>query len=146
MSRFPIRSAWVLGSTSAVAIAICQALARQGCRRFHLIARNPIANQALAGEQGHRDRALHVGQHFGDGLVGPREYDWLGPLCFYCAGHAGRLQAFFGGYGARPDAAARLALLRLMLLHRYSNLKAQLALPGWQQAPSFEALAALLWP
>jgi len=33
-----------------VAIAICQALARQGCRRFHLIARNPIANQALAGE------------------------------------------------------------------------------------------------
>jgi len=50
MSRFPIRSAWVLGSTSAVAIAICQALARQGCRRFHLIARNPIANQALAGE------------------------------------------------------------------------------------------------
>ena len=50
MSRFPIRSAWVLGSTSAVAIAICQALVRQGCRRFHLIARNPIANQALAGE------------------------------------------------------------------------------------------------
>jgi short-subunit dehydrogenase len=50
MSRSPIRSAWVLGSTSAVAIAICQALARQGCRRFHLIARNPIANQALASE------------------------------------------------------------------------------------------------
>jgi decaprenylphospho-beta-D-erythro-pentofuranosid-2-ulose 2-reductase len=50
MSRSPIRSVWVLGSTSAVAIAICQALARQGCRRFHLIARNPIANQALAGE------------------------------------------------------------------------------------------------
>jgi len=50
MSRSPIRSALVLGSTSAVAIAICQALARQGCRRFHLIARNPIANQALASE------------------------------------------------------------------------------------------------
>jgi len=50
MSRSPIRSAWVLGSTSAVAIAICQALARQGCRRFHLIARNTIANQALTGE------------------------------------------------------------------------------------------------
>ncbi len=50
MSSSPIRSAWVLGSTSAVAIAICQALARQGCRRFHLIARNPIANQALASE------------------------------------------------------------------------------------------------
>jgi len=50
MSRSPIRSAWVLGSTSTVAIAICQALARQGCRRFHLIARNPIANQTLAAD------------------------------------------------------------------------------------------------
>jgi short-subunit dehydrogenase len=50
MSRSPIRSTLVLGSTSAVAIAICRALARQGCRRFHLIARNPIANQALASE------------------------------------------------------------------------------------------------
>lgn len=50
MSRSPISSVWVLGSTSAVAIAICRALARHGCRRFHLIARNPIANQALAGE------------------------------------------------------------------------------------------------
>jgi short-subunit dehydrogenase len=50
MSRSPIRSVWVLGSTSAVAIAICQALASQGCRRFHLIARNPIANQGLAVE------------------------------------------------------------------------------------------------
>lgn len=50
MSRSPIRSTLVLGSTSAVAIAICRALARQGCRRFHLIARNPISNQALASE------------------------------------------------------------------------------------------------
>lgn len=50
MSRSPIRSTLVLGSTSAAAIAICRALARQGCRRFHLIARNPIANQALASE------------------------------------------------------------------------------------------------
>jgi decaprenylphospho-beta-D-erythro-pentofuranosid-2-ulose 2-reductase len=50
MSRTPIRSALVLGSTSTVAIAICQALARQGCRRFHLIARNAIANQALAAD------------------------------------------------------------------------------------------------
>jgi hygromycin-B 7''-O-kinase len=83
---------------------------------------------------------------FGDGLVGPRAYDWLGPLCFFCAGHAARVQAFFAGVGVLPDTAERQALLRLMLLHRYSNLKAQLALPGWQQASSFEALAALLWP
>ena len=50
MSRTPIHSALVLGSTSTVARAICQALARQGCRRFHLIARNAVANQALAAE------------------------------------------------------------------------------------------------
>lgn len=83
---------------------------------------------------------------FGDGLVGPRQYDWLGPLCFLCAGLPARVQAFFAGCGAVPDAAERQALLRLLLLHRYSNLAAQIALPGWQQAPSFEALAALLMP
>ena len=83
---------------------------------------------------------------FGDGLVGPREYDWLGPLAFLAAGHAGRCQAFFGGYGVVPDATDRLTLMRLLLLHRYSNLPAQIAHPGWQQAPSFEALTALIWP
>jgi len=45
-----LRSAWVLGSTSTVAIAICRALAERGCRRFHLLARNPERNQALANE------------------------------------------------------------------------------------------------
>jgi len=45
-----IRSAWVLGSTSTVAIAICRGLAERGCRRFHLLARNPERNQALANE------------------------------------------------------------------------------------------------
>lgn len=99
---------------------------------------------------------------FGDGLVGPREYDWLGPMAFLAAGHAGRCSAFMDGYGAATGAATgattgattgaifgaaeRLALLRLLLLHRYSNLSAQLAVPGWQQAPSFEALAGLIWP
>ena len=83
---------------------------------------------------------------FGDGLVGPREYDWLGPLAFLAAGHVGRCRAFFDGYGVPPDAADRLALMRLLLLHRYSHLPAQIAHPGWQQAPSFEALTALIWP
>lgn len=50
MNRTAIQSAFVLGSTSTVAIAICRALARQGCRRFHLVARNPASNQALAHE------------------------------------------------------------------------------------------------
>ena len=83
---------------------------------------------------------------FGDGLVGPREYDWLGPMAFLASGHANRCRAFLNGYGVVLDARQRLALLRLLLLHRYSNLKAQVALPGWQEAESFEALAELLWP
>ena len=49
-TRPTIRSAWVLGSTSTVAIAICRALAEHGCHRFHLLARNKERNQALASE------------------------------------------------------------------------------------------------
>jgi hygromycin-B 7''-O-kinase len=84
---------------------------------------------------------------FGDGLVGPREYDWLGPLCFLAAGQAAAIDAFFDGYHGRPfDRGLREALLRLLLLHRYSNLKAQIAVPGWQAAPDFATLAAVVWP
>lgn len=83
---------------------------------------------------------------FGDGLIGPAAYDWLGPLCFLAAGHADRCHAFFSGYGVLPGALERQALLRLLLLHRYSHLPAQIALPGWQGVGSFEALAALIWP
>jgi len=49
-NRSIIRSAWVLGSTSTVAMAICRGLAERGCRRFHLLARNPERNQALASD------------------------------------------------------------------------------------------------
>lgn len=42
-----IRSACVLGSTSEVAQAICLELGRRGCRRFHLVARDPERAQAL---------------------------------------------------------------------------------------------------
>ncbi len=45
-----INSTFVLGSTSEVARAICQHLARRGCQRFHLVARNGEANQQLAAE------------------------------------------------------------------------------------------------
>lgn len=85
---------------------------------------------------------------FGDGLVGPAAYDWLGPLCFLAAGHRARREALFAGYGLAPQDwdTQRLALLRLLLLHRYSALKAQIACPGWQEATDFESLAALIWP
>jgi decaprenylphospho-beta-D-erythro-pentofuranosid-2-ulose 2-reductase len=45
-----IRSAFVLGSTSEVAKAICREVASRGCQRFHLVARNGEANQQLASE------------------------------------------------------------------------------------------------
>ncbi|MBL8341836.1 MAG: aminoglycoside 3'-phosphotransferase/choline kinase family protein [Rubrivivax sp.] len=83
---------------------------------------------------------------FGDGLVGPREYDWLGPQCFLVAGHRARSAAFIGGYGAAVQPAAREPLLRLLLLHRYSNLRAQVKIEGWQQLRSLQELAERLWP
>ena len=46
----PIRSAFVLGSTSEVAKAICRELARRGCARFYLVARNGEASRQLATE------------------------------------------------------------------------------------------------
>jgi hygromycin-B 7''-O-kinase len=83
---------------------------------------------------------------FGDGLVGPREYDWLGPQCFLVAGDARRSAALMEGLGVGMTAAKRLALMRLLLLHRYSHLRAQLKVEGWQDVRSFEELAARLWP
>ena len=53
-----IRSAFVLGSTSEVAKAICWELARRGCERFHLVARNVQANQQLASELQHHYKAV----------------------------------------------------------------------------------------
>ncbi|MBK6786471.1 MAG: aminoglycoside 3'-phosphotransferase/choline kinase family protein [Betaproteobacteria bacterium] len=95
----------------------------------------------------HQGSGLSAMFDFGDGLVGPREYDWLGPLCFLAAGDAARIDAFFDGYHGRAfDRGQREALLRLLLLHRYSHLKAQIALPGWPAAPDFATLAALIWP
>lgn len=83
---------------------------------------------------------------FGNGLVGPREYDWLGPLCFLAAGQGACCRAFLTGCAATLDDALRTRLIRLLLLHLYSHLPAQLALPGWQQQPDFESLARALWP
>jgi hygromycin-B 7''-O-kinase len=83
---------------------------------------------------------------FGDGLVGPAAYDWLGPSCFLSAGVRARCDAFFEGCGVRVDSVDRAALMRLLLLHRYSHLRAQIALDGWESAENFDALATRIWP
>jgi hygromycin-B 7''-O-kinase len=112
---------------------------------MNLLVQRPTEADAGA-DAGAGDVKLSGMFDFGDGLVGPAAYDWLGPLCFLAAGNAARCQAFFGGYGAVLDSSLRLQLLRLLLLHRYSHLPAQIAAPGWQRCGSFEALAAFIWP
>ncbi len=79
---------------------------------------------------------------FGDGLLGPARYDWLGPLCFLAAGDARRREAFVSGYGGDWDDGVREELMRLLLLHRYANLRVQIARDDWHDAPSLSALAA----
>jgi hygromycin-B 7''-O-kinase len=78
---------------------------------------------------------------FGDGLIGPSAYDWLGPLCFLCNGDPARVQAWFDGL-QQAVPADPTPLLRLLLLHRYSHLPAQLAsLPQWQHSATLVQLA-----
>jgi hygromycin-B 7''-O-kinase len=81
---------------------------------------------------------------FGDGLVGPEAYDWLGPLTFLAAGQRPRMRAFVDGLGqplAPPD-----ELMRLFLLHRYSALPMQLRdVPGWQASADLRTLARRLF-
>lgn len=58
-----IESTFVLGSTSAVAQAICHALAASGCRRFHLVARDDEQNQRLASALQQRHGAAVSTEH-----------------------------------------------------------------------------------
>ena len=84
---------------------------------------------------------------FGDGLVGPAEYDLLGPSCFLGGGDPDRIAALFDGAGRpAPDARARGRLMRLLLPHRFSYLRAQVRIDGWERARDLDALAAIIWP
>lgn len=87
---------------------------------------------------------------FGDAMIGSREYDWLGPGLFLCAGKPDLLKALFSGYGLASrqlDESLRRRLMLLTILHRYSNLNFQLRIPDWQnRVNSLEALEQLVWP
>jgi hygromycin-B 7''-O-kinase len=70
---------------------------------------------------------------FGDVQIGQREYDFLGPILFLAQGNADLISDLFSGYGIAPMNPAlqdRLALL--MILHRYSNLRAQIQIKDWE--------------
>jgi decaprenylphospho-beta-D-erythro-pentofuranosid-2-ulose 2-reductase len=74
-----IRSAFVLGSTSEVAMAICRELLRRGCRHFHLVARNGDANRAFASEL-RSQQGVKVSVESLDLLAAAREFSPTTPL------------------------------------------------------------------
>ena len=87
---------------------------------------------------------------FGDAMVGPRDYDFLGPSMFSCHGDPPLITALFRGYVGEEHPMgpqARMRLMALAVLHRYANFDVQLRIPNWRErADSFEALAELVWP
>ena len=47
MKKHNFKSAFILGGTSTIAKSICMKLADNGCKKFHLVSRNPAANKPL---------------------------------------------------------------------------------------------------
>jgi hygromycin-B 7''-O-kinase len=87
---------------------------------------------------------------FGDVMVGFKEYDLLGPSTFLASGDVGQVRALLSGFGYDDVAATRglsERLMRLLLLHRYSNFDVQVRIEGWQnRVRDLDELALLLWP
>ena len=109
-AQIPIHSAFVLGSTSEVAKAICHELARRGCMRFHLVARNEEANQQLASQlQGRYGAAVSTEQTdlLDDACLGSARLPLVGEFDLYLitAGSLGDAEL------ARSDSAEALRIL-----------------------------------
>jgi hygromycin-B 7''-O-kinase len=87
---------------------------------------------------------------FADACLGPREYDLLGPCLFLAAGSADLLRALLRSYGyedADMTPALSRKLMALALLHRYSNLRFQIRIDGWEsQVSSLSDLEQRIWP
>lgn len=87
---------------------------------------------------------------FADAMIGPPDYDLLGPSMFTCSGDPLLVSALFRGYFGQahlPDRSARMRLMALAALHRYANFDFQLRIPRWRErVASFDELAALIWP
>lgn len=87
---------------------------------------------------------------FGDAMIGYSEYDLLGPLLFSCEGRADWVAALLSGYGytkAQQNRELRRRLFLLQILHRYSDFKSQLRVPGWEdRVHGLEELEQTIWP
>lgn len=87
---------------------------------------------------------------FGDAMLGFAEYDLLGPSTFLAGGDAELVSALLEGYGYREPSSRRglgERLMRMALLHRFSDFRVQVRIDGWQdRARSLDELRRLLWP
>ena len=84
--------------------------------------------------------------HFGDGMIGPKEYDYLGPALFLCEGKAELLTSLFSGYGVKLDENQNV-MTTLFILHRYSWFDFQIKIDGWREKVStINDLAELIFP
>lgn len=86
---------------------------------------------------------------FGDVMSGYHEYDLLGPSMFLAAGHRANVRALLEGFDPRltSDPGLPQRLTALMLLHRFSNLRRQIAIADWPtRATTLRDLERLLWP
>jgi hygromycin-B 7''-O-kinase len=86
---------------------------------------------------------------FGDCMLGLPEYDLLGPGAFLIQGDKTLLKAFLTSYGYSTDMLTEKLshkLTSLMLLHKYSNLHAQLRIESWNRKVSnIKELEDLVW-
>lgn len=86
---------------------------------------------------------------FGDAMLGLPEYDLLGPGAFLIQGDKELLKEFLLAYGyAQEDRTDKLShqLTLLMLLHKYSNLNAQIRIDNWKEKVSnLNDLEQLVW-
>jgi hygromycin-B 7''-O-kinase len=87
---------------------------------------------------------------FGDSMAGFGEYDLLGPGTFMASGNPARLRALLAGFGytdAPLNSRLSQRLMRLLLIHRHSDLTVQVQIDGWHtRVKNLDQLEQLLWP
>jgi len=81
-------------------------------------------------------------------VIGPPEYDFLGPSTFLCEGHPDLVRAWMRTYGLGTQVSdeQRRRWMTLLLLHRYSHPHAQVRIPGWETCGSISELAEKISP
>jgi decaprenylphospho-beta-D-erythro-pentofuranosid-2-ulose 2-reductase len=90
MAKVPITRSFVLGSTSAVAQALCQEPSQRGCCRIHLVTRDGEPNERLATAPTSLHERLsavvsaeHTDLFCDDGSLETRRMPWVGKIKLY---------------------------------------------------------------